>query len=101
MGLWAWLIILTWSAALATAAHYAYFANRSTQTDYDWTFIAGGAVIGAFTAHVWYAGFLGLPVVDGLNIVQAFLGGVVGGVLVEAIYRLFIRPRQATRTPQS
>jgi hypothetical protein len=94
MGVWAWLIILTWSAALATVAHYAYFARRATKTDYDWTFIAGGAVIGAFTAHVWYAGLAGLPVVDGLNLVQALIGGVVGGILVEAIYRVLIRPTQ-------
>ena len=46
-----------------------------------------------FTAHVWYPGF-GLPVVDGLNILQALAGGVVGGVFVELVYRLFIRPRQ-------
>ena len=96
MGPWAWLIILAWSAALATAANYAYFARHTTKTDYDWTFIAGGAVIGAFTAHVWYAGFLGLPIVDGLNIVQALVGGVVGGVLFEAIYRFLIRSRQGT-----
>src|ERR671937_2285389 len=96
MGVWAWLIILTWSAALATVAHYAYFARRATKTDYDWTFIAGGAVIGAFTPHVWYAGFAGLPVVDGLNILQALVGGVVGGVLFEAGYRFLIRSRQGT-----
>ena len=97
MGVWAWLIILAWGAALATAAHYAYFVRHSTKNDSDWTFIAGGAVIGAFTAHVWYAGFLALPLVDGLNIVQALAGGVVGGILVEAIYRLYIRPRQGTQ----
>src|SRR5690348_10449127 len=75
MGVWAWLIILAWSAALATAAHYAYFSRHTTKTDYDWTFIAGGAVIGAFTAHVWYP-IAGLPVVDGLNLLQALAGGV-------------------------
>jgi hypothetical protein len=47
MGVWAWLIILAWSAALATAANYAYFARHTSKADYDWTFIAGGAVIGA------------------------------------------------------
>jgi hypothetical protein len=98
MGPWAWLIILAWSAALATAANYAYFARHAAKTDYDWTFIAGGAILGAFTAHVWYP-ITGLPVVDGLNLLQALGGGIVGGLLVEAIYRFFIRPRQGTSTP--
>jgi hypothetical protein len=92
MGIWAWIILLVWSAALATAAQYTLFRNDRRPNDYDWVFIAGGALLGGFTANVWYAG-LG-PVVDGLNLVQALVGAVAGGVIVELVYRFFIRRRQ-------
>jgi cytochrome c biogenesis protein CcdA len=92
MGPWAWIILLAWSAVLATAAQYILFRNERGPKDYDWTFIAGGAVLGAFTAHVWYPGFG--PVVDGLYLLQALAGGVVGAVVLELIYRFFIRKRQ-------
>ena len=93
MGIWAWIILLAWSAALATAAQYMLFRRDRGSTDYDWVYIAGGALLFGFTAHVWYPGF-GLPMVNGLNIVQALVGGVVGGIAVELVYRFFIRPRQ-------
>jgi hypothetical protein len=32
--------------------------------------------------------------VDGLNLIQALAGGVVGGTVVEFVYRLFLRPQQ-------
>jgi hypothetical protein len=92
MGPWAWLILLAWSAALATAAQYTFFRKDRGPRDYDWVFTAGGALIGGFTAHVWYPGFG--PTVDGLYLMQALAGGVAGGVIVELTYRLFIRPRQ-------
>jgi hypothetical protein len=93
MGIWAWIILLAWSGALATAAQYTLFRNDRGPKDFDWVYIAGGALLFGFTAHVWYPGF-GLPVVDGLNVVQALAGGVVGAVVIEAAYRFFIRPRQ-------
>ena len=93
MGIWAWVILLAWSAALATAAQYTLFRQDRGPKDYDWVYIAGGAVLFGFTAHVWYP-VDGLPVVDGLNLVQALAGGVVGGTVVELVYRFFIRPRQ-------
>jgi cytochrome c biogenesis protein CcdA len=92
MGVWAWVILFAWSAALATAAQYTLFRGDRKQADHDWVFIAGGAVLGGFTAHVWYPGFG--PVVDGLNLLQALVGGVVGGIAMELVYRLFIRRRQ-------
>lgn len=53
--------------------------------------MAGGALLGGFTANVWYhAG----PVVDGLYFLPALAGGVILGALVELIYHVFIRPRQ-------
>jgi cytochrome c biogenesis protein CcdA len=92
MGIWAWVMLLVWSALLATVAQYTFLRNARAATDYDWVYIAGGALLGGFTAHVWYPGFG--PVVDGLNLVQALVGGVVGGIAVELVYRLLIRRRQ-------
>lgn len=82
-----------WSAILATAAQHTPFRNDRKPNDYDWVYIPGGAVLGGFTAHVWYPG--SGPVVDGLNLLKALAGGVVGGVVVELIYRVFIRRRRA------
>jgi outer membrane lipoprotein SlyB len=62
--------------------------------DYDWVYIAGGALLGGFTAHVWYPGFG--PVVDGLNLVPALVGGVIGGAVTEVVYRRYIRRTQPT-----
>ena len=92
MGLLAWIILLAVSAALATAAQYLFFRHDRKATDYDWVFIAGGALFGGFTASVWYP--VG-PVIDGLHLLSALAGAVVLGALVELIYRAFIRPRQA------
>ena len=91
MGLWAWIVLLAWSAALATAAQYTLFRADRGPRDYDWVYIAGGALIGGFTAHVWYPGFG--PVFDGLYVVQALVGGVVGGLVVGVIYRFLLRRR--------
>jgi hypothetical protein len=95
MGIWAWLILLVISAALATAAQYAFFRKDRGPQDYDWIFMAGGALIGGFTANVWYGSALdwGL-VIDGLAIIPALIGAVALAALVEAVYRFFIRPRQ-------
>ncbi len=92
MGIWAWLILLAISAALATAAQYTIFRHNRGPNEYDWVYIAGGALLGGFTANVWYSGFG--PVVDGLSLVPAVLGAVILAAVVEVIYRSFIRPRQ-------
>jgi hypothetical protein len=95
MGIWAWLILLAFSAALASAAQYTLFRHDRGPRDYDWVFIAGGALIGGFTANVWYGSALNWGfVVDGLAIIPALIGAVVLAAIVEAIYRFFIRPRQ-------
>ncbi|HEX2911580.1 MAG TPA: hypothetical protein VH186_12290 [Chloroflexia bacterium] len=90
MGLLAWIILLVVSAALATAAQYLFFRQDRKATDYDWVYIAGGALLGGFTAHVWYP--FG-PVVDGLYLLPALAGAVVLASVVELIYRMFLRPR--------
>ena len=91
MGFVAWLILLAISALLATAAQYLFFRQDRKVTDYDWIFIAGGSLVGGFTASVWYA--VG-PVVDGLQLLPALAGEVILGTVVELIYRAFLRPRQ-------
>jgi cytochrome c biogenesis protein CcdA len=86
-----WVMLLVLSAALATAAQYLFFRHDRKKTDYDWVFIAGGALLGGFTATVWYP--VG-PLVAGLYLLPALAGAVVLGAVVEFIYRAFIRPRQ-------
>ncbi|MEO8289093.1 MAG: hypothetical protein ABI670_22020 [Chloroflexota bacterium] len=93
MGSIAWIILLVLSAALATAAQYLFFRRDRKAADFDWVYIAGGALLGGFTAHVWYPGFG--PVVDGLNVVPALGGAVFLGVVLELIYRVILRPRVA------
>lgn len=91
MGILAWLILLAMSAALATVGQFAFFRKDRGLKDLDWTYIAGGALLGGFTASVWYPGFG--PVVDGLNLAPAVAGSIVGGVVVELVYRFAIRRR--------
>ncbi len=96
MGIWAWVILLAISAALATAGQVAIFRSvHSGATDYDWVYIAGGALLGGFTAQIWYGAAWNIgPVVDGLYLVPVLLGAIVLGALAEVVYRAFIRPRQ-------
>jgi len=90
MNLLSWIILLAVSAVLATAVQFL-FVRHPKKTDYDWVYTAGGALLGGFTATVWYP--VG-PVVAGLYIVPALAGAVVLGAVAEFIYRAFIRPRQ-------
>ena len=92
MGVWAWLILLAISAALASAGQYAFFRNDRGPKDFDWVYMAGGSLLFGFTAHVWYPGFG--PVLDGLNLVPGVLGSVIGAVVLEMFYRLVIRRRR-------
>jgi cytochrome c biogenesis protein CcdA len=91
MGLIAWTILLAGAAALATAAQYLFFRQDRRPTDYDWVYIAGGALLGGFTAHIWYPGWG--PVVDGLNLLPALLGALALGAAAELVYRRILRPR--------
>ena len=89
--LWSWVILLALSAVLATAAQYLFFRHDRKKTDCDWVYIADGALLGGFTATVWY--HVG-PVVAGLYILLAIAGAVVLGAVVEFVYHAFIGPRQ-------
>ncbi len=91
MNLLSWVILLAISAVLAPAAQYLFFRHDRKKTDYDWVYTAGGALLGGFTATVWYP--IG-PIVAGLYILPALADAVVLGAVVEFIYRAFIRPRQ-------
>ena len=91
MGLVSWIILLGVSAALATAAQYTLFRNNRKPTDYDWVYIAGGALLGGFTAHAWYP--VG-PTLDGLYILPALGGALVLGAVAEFIYRFYLRTRR-------
>jgi uncharacterized membrane protein YeaQ/YmgE (transglycosylase-associated protein family) len=95
MGPFAWIILLAVSAVLGTAAQYTLFRHDRKPTDYDWVYIGGGALLGGFTAHVWYGATWNIgPGVDGLYLVPALAGAIVLAAVVELIYRVFIRPRQ-------
>lgn len=94
MGISAWLLLFVISAALATAAQYLFFRNARGQQDFDWVYIAGGALLGGFTASVWYP--VG-PSFDGLYVLPAIAGAIVLGAVADAIYRFFIRPRQTAQ----
>jgi hypothetical protein len=98
VGIWAWLILLAISGALATAGQYLFFHTiHPLSTDYDWVYMAGGALLGALTANIWYGtAWNSGPMVDGLCLAPTLLGALVLGAVVEVIYRLFIRPRQTT-----
>jgi len=87
-----WIILLAVAAVLASTAQYLFFRNARKKTDYDWVYIAGGALLGGFTATVWY--HVG-PLVAGLYLLPALAGAVVLGVVAELVYRVFIRPRHA------
>jgi cytochrome c biogenesis protein CcdA len=93
MGILGWVILLAAAAVVATVAQFLLFARDRRPTDYDWVYIAGGALIGGFTGHAWYPS-VG-PAVDGLAVLPALVGLFVGAVVVEAVYRLVLRPRQA------
>jgi len=91
MGLIAWIGLLAWAALLATVGQYLFFRDKRGPNDYDWVYTAGGALVGGFTAHVWYPGFG--PVIDGLNAIPALVGGIVGAVLIELVYPFVLRRR--------
>jgi hypothetical protein len=91
MGIWAWLALPLAAAAIATIGQFVFFRKDRGPTDYDWIYLAAGALLGGFTGHAWYA--VG-PTFDGLYVVPAALGALIGAAILEAVYRLALRPRQ-------
>lgn len=92
MGIWAWLALLLGVAAIATVGQYLFFARNRKSGDDDWAYMAAGALIGGFTGHAWYPGTG--PTFDGLNVLPAIAGGLIGAVVLELVYRFVLRPRQ-------
>ena len=94
MGLWGWFVLLAMSVALATLAQYLFVRSdhKRPKIDLDLAFSTVGALIGGWAAHTWFAG-IG-PSVDGLNVIPAFTGALLLGMLVEAAYRLYFYPNQ-------
>jgi hypothetical protein len=92
MGIMAWIILLALSAVLVTVAEFLFFSKDRKSTDLDWVWMASGALLGGFTGDAWYPG-VG-PVVDGLEVLPALPGAVIGAVLFELVYRQVLRPRQ-------
>lgn len=91
MGILAWIVLLAAAAAIATAAQALVGSRDRGATDHDWVYIAGGGLIGGFTGHAWYASG---PTFDGLYVLPAAVGLVVGAVVLGFVYRLVLRPRQ-------
>jgi len=93
MGIFAWIILLALSAAVATAGQFLFFSKDRKPTDLDWVYMASGALLGSFTGHAWYPGVE--PVIDGLSALPALPAAVIGAILFELVYRRVLRPRQA------
>lgn len=70
-------------------AQHLFFSDARKPTDYDWVYIAGGALIGGFTGHAWYPG--AGPAIDGLFVVPAVAGAAIGALLAELAYRRILR----------
>jgi hypothetical protein len=96
MGIWAWMILLVFSATIATVAQYIVLRGSHTSTDCEWVLTAGGALLGGFTAQIWYGPTWTIgPVIDGLCVAPALLGAVVEGAVAELTYRTLVGPRQS------
>jgi hypothetical protein len=91
MGVLAWIVLLAVSAAFATGVQFVFLSKDRKPKDFDWVYLAAGAVIGGFTAHAWYTAG---PTFDGLKIMPMLVGVIVGGTLLEVVYRMFLRPRR-------
>ncbi len=92
MGIWAWVALLAASARWRRSGRSSSSPGTVSQTDYDWIYLAGGGLVGGFTGHAWYATDLTF---DGLHIVPALVGLVVGAALAELVYRLVLVPAGA------
>jgi hypothetical protein len=91
MGIWAWIVLLAVSAAVATVGRYLVSRLDPRPTDYDWVYLAGGGLIGGFTAQLWYP--IG-PTFDGLSLMPMLVGVIVGAAVLEVVYRVLLRPRR-------
>lgn len=91
MGTWAWILLGSSAALLATGAKAVLHRFERQATTYGWASLASGAFLGGFAGSV---GWDGGPMVDGLALLPALVGEIVVGSLLEIVYRLFLQPRQ-------
>jgi hypothetical protein len=86
MGIWGWVVLLAASAALATVVQLLFFSRTRQPGDQDSVFLAGGGLVGGFTAQAWFAAG---PAVDGLGFIRRF---ALGGCAAVGMYGLAVRP---------
>jgi len=91
MGTWAWVLLGSGAAPLATGAKVVLFSFEHRVTTYGWTSLASGAFLASVAGSVGWDGGL---IVDGLAFPPALVGKIVVGSLLEVIYRLFLQPCQ-------
>jgi hypothetical protein len=85
LGLGGWAILVAGSLIFGGIAQLI----GETRTGYEWLVDAFGAAIGALVASEFIIAWQALgPVVDGLAIVPALIGGLVVGLVVEIATRL-------------
>lgn len=85
LGLGGWAILVAGSLIFGGIAQLI----GETRTGYEWLVDAIGAAIGALVASEFIIAWQALgPVVDGLAIVPALIGGLVVGLVVEIATRL-------------
>jgi uncharacterized membrane protein YeaQ/YmgE (transglycosylase-associated protein family) len=83
--------VVGWIVAIVGALVFGVVAQAigETRTGYEWAIDAVAAFIGAIVASEFIIAWQSFgPMVDGLAIVPALIGGVVLGVVVEVVTRM-------------
>ena len=84
LGLGGWAILIVGSLIFGGVAQFV----GETRTGYEWLVDAIAAGVGALIASEFLTAFQSTgPVVDGLAIVPALIGGLVLGLVVEVVTR--------------
>jgi uncharacterized membrane protein YeaQ/YmgE (transglycosylase-associated protein family) len=84
MGLGGWILLVAGALIFGAAAQLV----GETRTGFEWLVDAIAAGVGALIASEFLTAFQSTgPVVDGLAIVPALIGGLVLGLVVEAVTR--------------
>jgi len=98
IGLWGWALIVVGALAFGVIAQFV----GETRTGYEWLIDAIAAAIGAVVASEFVIGWRAFdPVVDGLAIVPAVVGGLVVGLAVEVITRFLTGGRYLGHSPMA
>jgi uncharacterized membrane protein YeaQ/YmgE (transglycosylase-associated protein family) len=85
LGLGGWAILIIGSVLFGLIAQFV----GETRTGFEWLVVAVGAAIGALVASEFVIAWQTMtPVVDGLALIPALIGGLVVGLVVEVATRL-------------